>query len=589
MNPLVDRPSVSAERRTWAQRLVLVLNVALITTSLTLAGLLDYAGDRTASVNRVELHRSLTDVADAESGGRVINVLLVGSDSSAALDPDDPIQVGRDGERFGDVLIIAHIDERSGDVALLSLPRDLWVPIAGTDRSSRINRAFLVGGPAVLIDTIEMNFDIPIHHYVNVDFAGFQGLVDTVGSVDVYFDTPARDWNVNAEPEPRSQTGFLVETPGCHALGPEQALAYVRSRYYQLQAPDGTWHTDPTSDLGRIARQQDFLQRLLQEAIDQGARNPLVLADLIDTGIQHVAIDQDLTPALLLDLSATYRSFEPGEIETFTYPAVDDTVGSNRVLLPRHDDAEALRALFGGRPFTHPDTIAVRLLYDSSLHDTSLHDASLERNLLDTGDLLDGSSPDGSSLDDSDVADWSAAADGPPDGDVPPLIQLLTAELADVGFEAETTADDDLAGGLWIRHGPDGSQAAAVVAAALAAIDRPDVSIVELPHIEGRDVDIVIGPGSTPSIGRDRVELAAGPERTGSDRDAIGDVDHASGPPDESVDPRQDPQNSATVGGGDRQGVSPAESGDQSAADSLGAGHPGDQRDRPFVAPERCS
>ncbi len=67
-------------------------------------------------------------------------------------------------------------------MALLSLPRDLWVEIGDSGRESRINRAFVVGGPAELIETIEGNFDIPIHHYVNVDFAGFQGLVSADGS-----------------------------------------------------------------------------------------------------------------------------------------------------------------------------------------------------------------------------------------------------------------------------------------------------------------------------------------------------------------------------------------------------------------------
>jgi LCP family protein required for cell wall assembly len=511
VNPFLDRPRQIAARRSWGQRLILGLNAVLIAMSLSLAGALNYAGERSASVNRVELHRSLTEVDEDEPGARVVNILLVGSDSSAALDADDPIQIGRDGERFGDVIIVAHLDERSGDLALLSFPRDLWVPVAGTERSSRINRAFLVGGPAMLIDTIEENFDIPIHHYVNVDFAGFQGLVEAVGSVDVYFETPARDWNVNAEPEPRSQTGFLVENAGCHALEPEQALAYVRSRYYQTQAPDGTWQTDPTSDLGRIARQQDFLQRLLQRAIDRGARNPLVLGDLIDTSIQHVAVDQELTPALLLDLSATYRGFEPGETQSYTYPAVDGTVGANRVLLPRHDEARALRALFGGASFTDPETVAVRLLYDHSLHEVSRR----------------SDSPD----------------------DLPLVVVEIVDDLDGVGVEVDVTAEQDLARGLWIRHGPDGAQAARIMATALAEAGRPDASIVEVAHLHGREVDLVVGPGSTTAIGRQRSDLA------GSDRQGTERSDLAIGLLDEPYDPQQDQSDPATGGDEVRQGV----------------------------------
>ena len=489
-------------RRTWAQRLVLLFNLAAITAALGTAGLLRYATVRAAAVNRVALDRSLTEVEMTDSGARVINILLVGSDSSANLDEDDPIQVGRRGERFGDVIIIAHIDERSGEVALMSLPRDLWIPIAGTERANRINRAFLVGGPALLIDTIEDAFDIPIHHYVNVDFAGFQGLVEAVGSVDVYFETPARDWNVNADPEPRSQTGFIVTEPGCHALDPEQALAYVRSRYYQVQDDDGRWVTDPTSDLGRIARQQDFLGRLLQEAIDQGARNPLVLASLIDTGIQNVAIDQELTPALLLSLSETYRSFEPGDLQTYTFPVVDDTIGPNRVLVPRDDDAQPLLALFGGARFDSPATIGLSVLYaDPSDDDGSGADATADADADDGA--TDGPDP-------ADLAELASGADtigGDEEGPLGPSpagrssqrstprgdgLDEVLGGLQAAGYDPEASSSETIGAGLVVRHGSSGAAAARVVADAL--LDAGLLAVTEeVDGLDGRNVVVAVG------------------------------------------------------------------------------------------------
>lgn len=464
MNPFLDRSEPGRVARSWGQRLVLILNLALIAACLTVAGLLSYASDRASAINRVALDRSLTELDEAPTGARVINVLLVGSDSSAALDPNDPIQIGRQGERFGDVIIVAHIDERAGNVALLSLPRDLWVPIAGTQREDRINRAFLVGGPATLIDTIEETFDIPIHHYVNVDFAGFQGLVEAVGSVEVYFDAPARDWNVNARPEPRSQTGFIVEEAGCHSLGPEQALAYVRSRYYQTMNTDRRWVTDPTSDLGRIRRQQDFLQRLMQKAIDLGARNPLVLRDLIDAAVENVAIDQELTPSLLLDLSSTYRSFEPGDLQSFTYPASDGTIGANRVLVPRHEQAAPIVALFNGEPFDSPETVGVSLHYDEAL---------------------------------------AVGLDGPTR--LPVAVEPVADHLAAAGFTFGPGTPAQVEAGLTIQHGPDGVQAADVVLAELRASGpigpdgATDVRLVELPHLSGRDVVVTVGSDAVPA------------------------------------------------------------------------------------------
>ena len=464
----LGRRQLGGVRRSWGQRLMLMFNLTLIVASLIAAALLNYANDRASSVNRVALDRSLTELPEGEPGSRVINILLVGSDSSANLAADDPIQIGRQGERLGDVIIVAHLDERSSNVALMSLPRDLWLPLAGTERVDRINRAFLVGGAATLIDTIEEAFDIPIHHYVNVDFAGFQGLVEAVGSVAVYFNTPARDWNVGAKPQPRSQTGFLVATAGCHSLDAEQALAYVRSRYYQTQREDGTWVTDPTSDLGRIRRQQDFLQRLMQQAIEVGARNPLVLADLIDTGIQNVAIDQDLTPALLIDLSATYRSFEPGDLHTYTFPVIDGTVGANEVLIPQVDEAEPLLKLFRGEPFSEPSTVGLELVYDPAL---------------------------------------VSVADGPTR--LPLVVAAVVANLTVAGFDVGQPSEASIEAGLVIRHSADGGQAAELVASALGTSvkwvdgtgsDRSATPIVEpTTALSGRNVVVAIGSDLAPT------------------------------------------------------------------------------------------
>lgn len=460
------RPAARGEpklRRTWGQRLVIAVNLGLITISLGLAALLHYGYGRAAAINRVALDRSLTAVpADARPGERVLNILLVGSDSSATLDADDPIQIGRRGERFGDVIIIAHLDERTGDIALLSLPRDLWVTVAETDRQSRINRAFEIGGPAVLIETIEDEFDIPIHHYVNVDFAGFQGLVAAVGSVEVYFESPARDWNVNARPVPRSQTGFIMTETGCQSLDPEQALAYVRSRYYQTQNADGEWVTDPTADLGRIRRQQDFLRRVVQQAIDMGARNPFVLRDLIDTGLENVAIDQQLTPQLLVDVGMTYRSFDPDRLQTYSFPAADSRVGEHQVLLPRMEEARPLIELFRGASFADPSTIAVTVVMDSADQE---------------GGAVSGS-----------------RAEGGRAGDEP--IELLQG----AGFDIERATRPLVSPGVVVRHGSDGRHAAEVVAGILGtgSAGGAGVRLEEADGLVGRSVEVVVGPDDDP-------------------------------------------------------------------------------------------
>lgn len=472
-------------KRSWGQRGIIMMNLVLIVLALGAAALLNYGYGRAASINRVALGRSLTPIPeDQEPGERVMNILLVGSDSSANLDEDDPIQIDRRGERFGDVIIIAHLDERTGDVALLSLPRDLWVDVAGASRPSRINRAFVVGGPAMLIETIETEFDIPIHHYVNVDFAGFQGLVDAVGTVEVYFDTPARDWNVNARPVPRSQTGFIVEEAGCHSLDPEMALAYVRSRFYQTMDENGRWVTDPSSDLGRIRRQQDFLRRLLQKAIRLGARNPFVLQDLIDTGLENVAIDQRLTPQVLVDLGITYRSFDPAGLQTYSFPAVDGQVGQNQVLLPLRNEAEPLLELFGGAGFSSPETVglSVRVAAGTELPDGVRRDQTGVGGVTEAPQTRNG---------------------------------VLLQRLSDAGFTFEPTTRSDLGPGIVVRHGPDGHHAAQLVADAL---DQP-VQFDQVAGLAGRSVIVLLGDTPLPPAGA--VTTPGDTTESGGDREGL--------------------------------------------------------------------
>ncbi len=437
--------------RSWAQRGILAVNVGLVGACLVLAFLLNYSYQRTASINRVALDRNLTAIPDGvEPGQRVLNVLLVGSDSSAGLDPDDPVQTGREGERFGDVIIVAHVDERSGDVALLSFPRDLWVPIAGTSASDRINRAFVVGGPGSLIDTLEDEFGLPIHHYVNVDFAGFQGLVDAVGAVTVPFESPARDWNVAAKPVPRSQTGFFVGEAGCHALDGQTALAYVRSRYYQTRDESGDWTTDPTSDFGRIRRQQDFLRRLAQAAIDKGARNPFVLNDLLDAALSNVAIDNELTPQLLLDLGLAFRSFNPEDLESFSIPVVDAEIDGNQVLREVKSQSTPILSLFQGATFDDPSTVSVTVVTPERPH-----------------------------------AETAEAAES------------ITAALDDAGFSVVNDRRATVANGKRIVHGPNGASSSTQVVMALEQVvtpfdSKPFVVKGGAERLHPRSVEVVI-------------------------------------------------------------------------------------------------
>src|SRR5688572_18449237 len=182
-----------------------------------------------------------------------MNVLLVGSDSRKNISKAEAKAFGSSkqvgGER-SDTIIVLHVDPEAEKAAMLSIPRDLFVPIAGTNRSNKINSAF-DGGPARLIATIRNALGIEIDHYVQVDFNGFRGIVNAVDGVKMYFSAPARD----------RYTGLNVSKAGCIELDGERALQFVRSRHYQ-HYESGRWRLDGSGDIGRVNRQQDFLQRV---------------------------------------------------------------------------------------------------------------------------------------------------------------------------------------------------------------------------------------------------------------------------------------------------------------------------------------
>src|SRR3546814_1445708 len=115
-------------------------------------------------------------------------------------------------------MMVLRIDPGSEQAALLSLPRDLWVPMA-SGGNQRINAAIEIGGPRELIDTIEGYLGIPINHSVQVAFAGFRDLVARINGVEVWFANPARD----------RRSGLPFEQPGSLPFGPGQALANVRT------------------------------------------------------------------------------------------------------------------------------------------------------------------------------------------------------------------------------------------------------------------------------------------------------------------------------------------------------------------------
>jgi LCP family protein required for cell wall assembly len=324
-------------RRTWRQRTVLALGLLTSLGCLAAATAVGYARYRFEQIPR---YGDIT-LASAATG-EPQNFLLVGSDSREALD-DEAADSGAffDGTEPGgqrsDTVLVARVEPDAERVKLLSIPRDLWLPIAGTGSEDRINTAYS-NGRQTLIDTIQESLGIPINHYIEVDFSGFQRLVEAIGGVPMWFDTAMRD----------QHTGLVINGEGCVTLDGQQALALARSRSLEY-VEDGGWNTDPTGDLGRITRQQQLIVEAVQRAVSLDLTSASRFNEMIDIGVDSVGLDDALSFDDLAGLALRFRSIGPDTVINRTLPVEDyTTAGGAAVLRIVEPDADNVLAQFRG-------------------------------------------------------------------------------------------------------------------------------------------------------------------------------------------------------------------------------------------------
>ena len=303
------------------------------------AGVLVTAHQQVDKITRID------NLQFSPSNGKVENYLLVGSDSRAGADPSDPdfgAIGGADvvtGNRSDTVMILRR-DLDGGPAALLSLPRDLCIDLPDCTQPRRINAAFQ-DGPQALIDVIKNSFGIPIHHYVEIDFQGFKSLVNAIGGVQVCTYTPLRD----------THTGLYIAEPGCWKLDGFQGLAYARSRHLEIYDVDtDTWHEDPASDFGRIKRQQEFINTVLEGAVAKVKGNPLQAGDVLVSITGALTIDSGLD---VIGAASAMREAVGGGLQKYTVPVTGKTVKGNAMLVLA-DGFQAYIDYFRGTSDTPP-------------------------------------------------------------------------------------------------------------------------------------------------------------------------------------------------------------------------------------------
>ncbi len=313
-----------AGTRRWRRPLRIALAVLALLV-LAFAAMAIWSWVLWRQVDQVELDGVLSTAT-----GDGTNYLIVGTDSREGVDPDNPnagvIFGDTAGERTDTVVILRRSDAGN---RIIALPRDLWLPIAGAGGEQRLNTAF-AGGPEQLVRTVQESLGLPVHHYLEVDFAGFLGLVDAVGGITIDFEYPASD--------PKS--GLDVPEAGPVHLDADQALAYVRSRAY-TEIVDGQRRVDGTGDLGRVDRQQAFLDAVFDKV--GGTRNPVTLLRVLDALSGNIRLDDRWSYWGALGFARQLDGLDPESVVLPTFPFTTD---GGAAVLGLADGAEEVLAQF---------------------------------------------------------------------------------------------------------------------------------------------------------------------------------------------------------------------------------------------------
>lgn len=300
------------QRRRRFRRLVVVTSSFLAFCLLLVGGVYGYVTYRNDQIHR----KHIAGVAYVPPS-QPMNILLVGNNSRCALNGQQVAKFGSCSQVGGarsDVTMLLHLDPATRQAFVLSIPRDLFLPIPGTNKQNRIDAA-LNEGPSQLVKTVEADLGITINHFVELNFDTFQNVVSTLGGVNMYFPVPVKD----------AYSQLNIPTAGCQHLNGFEALALVRARhmyYYQ----NGTWNYDGMGDLSRIKRDHEFLKVLATTLRQKGGlSSPTTVNALIGSVLPQLQVDANFSLSDMVQLVLTYHAVNPSSIPTATLPVVIDS------------------------------------------------------------------------------------------------------------------------------------------------------------------------------------------------------------------------------------------------------------------------
>lgn len=308
--PRSSVPGARGPGRRWGQVVAGLAAASVLGFSVVGSALATQYESQLGRVNLGDTGSTSSDVAQ--------NFLLVGSDLREGLTPAQisTMHLGAASASNGagsrsDTMILLHISPNQDKATLISLPRDSYVEIpAYTDSAGKahaathdkLNAAYERGGAKLTVQTVEKATGLHIDHYIEIGFGGFVNMVDALGGIDVCSPRAVQD--------PKSGLNLKA---GVTTLDGVKALGFVRARYI-----------DPTADLGRMRRQQQFLGSIFRKATSTGTLlDPLKLNSFLSATARSITVDSGLTHDDLVNLALKTKGLSPSNVVFATVPLSD--------------------------------------------------------------------------------------------------------------------------------------------------------------------------------------------------------------------------------------------------------------------------
>ena len=283
---------ISASRQARLQRTLVVITSIASALVLLVAG----AGWLLASYVSGQLTRLDAGTSGTPTSGP-LNILLAGVDIRSGLTRRQQVllHVGHAVSHNSDTLIVAHVSADHRQIEVVSLPRDSWVRIPG-DGMNKINAAIGLGGPRLMVRTVEQATGLTINDFVEVNFLGFVKVVDALGGVNICLPYAVDD----------GYSGLRLSA-GRHHVGGITALQFARDR-----------HSFALSDLARISDQQQLIASILTEAVSSGTlTDPVKFARFLAAANSAIRVDRKLN---VVSLANQLRYVRPSAVTFVTVP-----------------------------------------------------------------------------------------------------------------------------------------------------------------------------------------------------------------------------------------------------------------------------